>query len=358
MPTKELTSFIEHARKKGMDHSTIRMLLLSAGWKEKEIAQAVSAQGLDMSVPTPPDVAGAREAFLHLLSFAGLYTLVVSLAVLFFQYINRALPDAAYPMYSQSADFSGIRMSMAAIIVSFPLLLWMTSLIHKEITQHPEKAWSGIRRWLTYLTLFVASTAMMIDVITLIFSLLEGELSLRFLLKVAVVFLLAGGTFLYYFSSLKSSVSEMKKRNRIFGSVTAITVLVASVWGIFIVGSPETGRKQKFDDLRLQHLRTISSEIYSIVYDDGTPRSYTESAEPVEPIPNNLQVVMDQALYTRPEIIDPETGEVYDYSISGEYVFELCANFAFERDERYDIFWNHPAGYNCFEFDTRERNRY
>ena len=35
MPSK-LESFIAHARSKGMDHQTIRMLLLSSGWKEKD----------------------------------------------------------------------------------------------------------------------------------------------------------------------------------------------------------------------------------------------------------------------------------------------------------------------------------
>lgn len=354
MPTN-LEKFIEHARSKGMDHSTIRMLLLSAGWKEKEIAQALSAQGLDMEVPTPPDVGGAREAFLHLLSFAGLYTLIISLAVLLFQYINRALPDPANPMYSDTADYSGIRMSMAAIIVSFPLLLWMTRLIHREISEHPQKAWSGIRRWLTYITLFVAATAMMVDVITLVFNLLEGELSLRFILKVLVVFLLSGGAFSYYFLALKSAPSQMKPINRYFGITATVVVLASFAWGIVIVGSPVTGRQQRFDELRIDNLREITSTIYSIVYDDRSPRDPTATPRPSVPLPRTLEEVQEQALYTRPVIEDPATGERYTYSITSQYTFELCADFAFSRDERYDLTWNHPAGYHCFTFDTRER---
>ena len=69
---QSLGTFIDHARQKGMDHATIRMLLLSAGWKEKEIARALTAQALDIPVPTPPDVGGAREAYLHLVAFAAL----------------------------------------------------------------------------------------------------------------------------------------------------------------------------------------------------------------------------------------------------------------------------------------------
>lgn len=356
--SSQLNEFIAHARKKGMDHSTIRMLLLSAGWKEKEIAQALSAEGLDMPVPTPPDVGGAREAFLHLLSFAGLYTFVISLVILFFQYINRALPDAIERTYYANADFSGIRMSMAAVIVSFPLLVWMSRLIYREISEHPQKAWSGIRRWLTYITLFVAATSLMVDVITLVFSLLEGELSLRFLLKVFTVFLFAGGTFTYYFMSLKSEVSAMRGLNKVFLSLSSALVLVAVVWGIVIVGSPAAGRQQRFDELRLEDLRSIQSEIFSIIYDDKSPKPVTETPRPVKPLPSTLEDVQAQALYQRPNIVDPETGEPYEYTTSGNSSFTLCASFNFEVAERYEVFWNHPAGRHCFEFTTTERYSY
>lgn len=354
-----LNEFITHARKKGMDHSTIRMLLLSAGWKEKEIARALSAEGLDMPVPTPPDVGGAREGFMHLLSFASLYTLVISTVVLFFQYINRAFPDLAteYP-YSTTYDFSGIRWGMAAIIVSFPLLIWMVRLIHREITKHPEKAWSGIRRWLTYITLFVAASSLMVDVIVLVFSLLEGELSARFLLKVFTVLVIAGLTFVYYFLSLKTETSDYRSLNRNFFAATTVIVAAAFVWGIVIVGSPATQRERRFDERRLADLRQIHNEVYSIIYDDRTPKSAITTPRPVKALPRTLDEVTEQALYQYPSVTDPETGEPYEYRVISASRFELCATFNFERMERYDILWNHGAGRHCFEFNTAERNYY
>lgn len=204
-----LERFIAHAREKGMDHATIRMLLLSAGWKEKDIAQALTAESLTMPVPMPPDSGGAREAFLHLLAFASLYTTVISLVVLFFTYIDRLFPDPAFERpYYYDADLSTIRWSMAAIIVTFPIFLWVSRLLLREMRQSPERAWSAIRRWLTYLTLFIAAGALAGDFIALIYQLLEGELTIRFLLKVFVVFVLAGLTFTYYLLSLRSSSHE------------------------------------------------------------------------------------------------------------------------------------------------------
>jgi hypothetical protein len=91
----DLAAFLEHARSKGMDHGTIRMLLLSAGWKEKEVAKALAEHALEMPVPSPPDAGGARDAFLHLLTFAALYASAIAGVSLLFDYINRLLPDPA-----------------------------------------------------------------------------------------------------------------------------------------------------------------------------------------------------------------------------------------------------------------------
>ena len=147
-----LGAFIDHARQKGMDHATIRMLLLSAGWKEKEIARALTAQALDIPVPTPPDVGGAREAFLHLVAFAALYTAVIAGVMLLFDFINVLLPDPAMTQYgSVQAKWVGtaIRWEISALIVSFPLLIWLSWALVREMRATPDKARSPVRRWLT-----------------------------------------------------------------------------------------------------------------------------------------------------------------------------------------------------------------
>ena len=165
-PQSSLESFIAHARSKGMDHQTIRMLLLSAGWKEHDVAMAIGAEGLDVAVPTPPDAGGARDAFFHLLAFAGLYTSVVSFILLAFAYINRWFPDAALERYATDESFrDSIRWPLAALIVAFPIFLWMTRLLVKEMRSHSEKQSSGVRRWLTYLTLFLTALVLIVGAV-------------------------------------------------------------------------------------------------------------------------------------------------------------------------------------------------
>src|SRR3989344_5904847 len=356
MQNHPLEDFITHARKKGMDHATIRMLLLSSGWKERDIAQALSAEGLDMPVPVPTDGGSARDAFFHLINFAALYTFVISSITHFFQYINRFLPDAATDYSYMEGDYSGVRGGMAAVFVSFPLLLWMSKILQKEMYKNPEKSWGGVRRWLTYLTLFVAACALMGDVITLIFSLLEGELSLRFLLKVLTVFLFAGLTFTYYFLALKISPSSpaSKKLNTNFLSITAVIATFTIVWGLWLSGSPAAQRIKKFDDRRVEQLRIIHGEVVNIAYGN---EPYRPETTPKNPIPQTLEEVQASAFYQRPEITDPETGAPYEYRVINRTTYELCAVFSTVRDDRYDIQWNHAAGRYCYTLDVTDTTK-
>ncbi len=352
-----LTDFIAHARKKEMDHQTIRMLLLSAGWKEKDIASALTEQALDMPVPMPTDSGGAREAFFHLLTFASLYASVIALIVLFFTYINRLFPDAALGEGYYQSDLSSIRWSMAAVIVAFPLFILLSRFLLKEMRTHPERAWSAIRRWLTYLTLFVAAMALLGDVITLVFRLLEGELTVRFLLKVLVVMIAAGMTFTYYFVSLKTSVADphMKKFHRSFGIAATVIALIAVIWGITLAGSPIEERSRKFDDRRIEDIRAIQSEVLNIVLDKTRYEAIADRVV-VNPIPATLEEVAAKATYEKLTILDPETGDPYGYQKVDDSHFRVCAVFNMIRDEQYEIFWNHAAGEKCFEFDVMDAN--
>lgn len=350
-----LHDFIAHARKKGMDHQTIRMLLLSYGWKEKDITQALTKETLDMDVPMPPDMGGAREAFFHLLTFASFFTTVISLLVLYFKYINILFPDLASSdrYYQSSFDLSGVRWSIAAIIVAFPLFLWLSRFLLKEMRAHPERSWSGIRRWLTYVTLFVAATAIMGDVITLVFQLLGGGLSVRFILKVLTVLIVAGLSFSYYFLSLRMPVNAKKTRDmhRIFGATGAAIVLIAIVWGVSLAGSPMSERLRKFDERRIEHFGAIRNEASAITLDQSRFEPPQERRM-VNPLPQSLEEMQEQVVYQQIQITDPETGEPYGYNILNESTFELCADFNAPRDEPYDIFWNHDAGTQCFTIDV------
>ena len=56
---------------------------------------------------------------------------------------------------------------------------------------------------LEYMTLFVAAGVIIGDVVTLIYNLLGGEITIRFMLKVLVVAFIAGSVFWYYLPDIR-----------------------------------------------------------------------------------------------------------------------------------------------------------
>ena len=206
--TNELQTFVKDALERRIPRHDIHHVLLSAGWQEDQIAAALGLYAdvdFPIAVPRYKPYFSARETFMYLLLFVCLYISAFNFGALLFNFINRWLPDLQnYGM----ADVSGIRMSVASLIVAFPLYLWLTSIMLGAIRKNSENKSSKIRKWLTYLTLFVAAGVIIGDLITLLYNLLGGELTLRFMLKVLTVLVIALLIFGYYLWDLRKEEKE------------------------------------------------------------------------------------------------------------------------------------------------------
>lgn len=209
---EKLSTFIEHARQRGIDHATIFLLLQSHGWKDREIAEACAARELLIPVPVRTDAGSARDAFFHLLAFTALGISASAVIFLFFTYIDLAFPDPAERGTSSLYDFtlSGIRHGLALLIVAWPTFLLVWWFLLREIHRIPEKAKTGVRRWLAYLFLFAGVVTIMGDVIVVINYLVDGDLTVRFLLKVLVLFVIPGALSLYLALVLRSETEAVK----------------------------------------------------------------------------------------------------------------------------------------------------
>jgi hypothetical protein len=351
----DLSAFLEHARSKGMDHGTIRMLLLSAGWKEKDVARALAAHALEMPVPAPPDTGGARDAFLHLTAFAALYASAIAGVSLLFAYVNRLLPDPAFREQARyaAAALSGMRWSLAVLVVAFPAFLLLSRFLLREVRREPERAWSAVRRWLTYLTLFVAAVTLAVDFITLVYFFLEGDISVRFLVKVAIVGAIAALAFRYYLAAVRMPARELaaSRLHRGYGAIAAAIAAVTVVGGIAFVGSPVSERLRKLDGQRVEDLRGIRSAADRYCLGPNARRPDGAPPVMVNPIPASLDELARLAVEERPNVADPATGEPYGWRVTGDSSFEVCATFDAPRDEPFEVEWNHPAGRACFTFD-------
>jgi len=208
--TQELESFVREALTRGCTREDVERAMLAAGWSQEQARSALGAYAtvdFPVPVPRPRPYLSAREAFLYLVMFSTLYLSAYNLGSLLFDFINRAFPDPAARDYSGMVD-DNIRWSVASLIIAFPAFILVSRYIHRELVRNPVKRLSTIRRWLTYITLFIAASFLIGDLITLVYNLLGGELTVRFLLKVTTVAAIAGTTFGYYLWDLRREERE------------------------------------------------------------------------------------------------------------------------------------------------------
>jgi hypothetical protein len=208
----ELLDFVRHALGRGVPRSQIEDALRRGGWTTDQIRAALTAFAeIDFPIPVPRarPYLSAREAFIYLVLFGTMYASAYNLGSLLFDFINRAFPDASqsFEGYDEYARQS-IRWAISWLIVAFPVFLYLSWLTERDIARDPMKRASKVRRWLTYLTLFSAACALLGDVATLVYNVLGGELTVRFLLKVLTVAFIAGTAFVYYLRDLRHDEVE------------------------------------------------------------------------------------------------------------------------------------------------------
>jgi len=201
-----LIEFTERAIAKGLERDEISQALSAAGWSTGEIATALDAFAtvdFPLPVPKPKPRVSARAAFIYLLLFSSLYTSIWSFVSLVFNLINKAMPDPATDRLAHINLSDGIRWDIAVLTVFFPLFLFMFRVDIRARAHDSGRQASNVRKWLTYLTLFLAATCLACDVVGLVYYFLIGEFSSRLLLKVITLAIVASGVFAYFLNDVR-----------------------------------------------------------------------------------------------------------------------------------------------------------
>ena len=210
-PTQDLERFVRESLARGLPRESIEAALASAGWPAEQTRVALDAYAavdFPVPVPRPRPYLSAREAFLYLVLFSTLYVAAWHLGSLIFDLLNQALPDPADSDYRRERIDESIRWSTASVLIAFPVFVYMARYLSLELARSPVKRLSAVRRWLTYLTLFFASSVLIGDMITLLYNALGGETTVRFVLKVLVAAAIAGSIFLFYLRDLRHEERE------------------------------------------------------------------------------------------------------------------------------------------------------
>jgi hypothetical protein len=253
-----------------------------------------------------------KDFFLWAGAMVAAYGSVIAFITLLFQYINHVYPDPLQSMYFAMPYSGPMRAAMACLIVLVPVAVLLMRLIRRDIQKDRSKADLWVRRWALVLTIFVAGTAVVIDLITLVNYFLGGDLTTRFLLKVIVLLLVAGASFLHFFADLRGYWMKHPERARMVAwGVTAVVVLTILA-GFVIMGSPAQVRLYRFDEQKVNDLQTIQWEIVNYWQQkEALPNTFAELEDPLKG-------------WTAPQ--DPQ-GQAYRYEKTGDMSFKLCATF-------------------------------
>ena len=210
--TDDLIGFVRDALNRGASRDEIGAVLLGAGWSEAQVASAIEGFAdvdFPIAVPRPRPSVSAREAFEYLVLFGTLYFSAFALGQLLFQFINLAFPDPLWSELRVIAITGAIRWSISSLVVSTPVFLFVARSNSRKIEASPVMRASPVRGWLTYLTLAVAASLLIGDGTSLVYNLLGGEMTMRFLLKAATIGAIAGTAFAYYLSDLRRDEREL-----------------------------------------------------------------------------------------------------------------------------------------------------
>lgn len=289
---------------------------------------------------------GPKDVFFYLLNILTFYISTVAFIVLYVQYVNALFPDPLSFNYSGLVEL--IRWATSVLFVAVPVYILTSWLLGRDLAKDKRKRELKLRKWLIYLTLFVSAVTIIIDLMVFVYNFLGGDLTTQFFLKICVVLAVAAAVFGYY-------VWELRRKDiktnvpKILAWTISTFVLASIVVGFFIVGTPSTQRDRRFDEERVWDLQSLQSQTVNYwIQKERLPESLNELEDGISGfiVPT-----------------DPETGEMYEYIVVGEFTFELCAVFKTASNDmgivskearslypydKYEQNWSHGEGRECF----------
>jgi len=288
--------------------------------------------------PTKPKTT-AKDFFLQLAVIVALYWATGSLMDLLYTVINVAFPQVnSYSYFGANS----ISFPVASLVVVFPLFLLLSWFIEKGYTENPEKKELGVRKWLTYLTLFAAGLILVGSLVFVIYLFLDGrELTAGFLLKVLAWLVVAGIIFGYYLQDIRNKIRGSQRK--IWAGLSTLVILISVILGFVVIGSPRSQQLQRYDDQKISDLRNIQGQVVN----------YWQQKKK---LPESLVNLKDSLSYNVVPV-DSQTKAQFEYKVTGPTNFELCAVFNKDSQASSPVTrpvygpqdnWAHTVGHYCF----------
>ena len=292
----------------------------------------------------------ALHFFLYLVSFLSLCFVSTGAGAILFQLINKNFDTITRYDYLGYFSQYAIKYGIAALIIATPVYFILMFLISKYIREGRIEETSKVRKWLTYIVLFLTSATILGDLISLVYNMLGGDIVARFILKVVVVLVIAGAVFSYYLIDMrrKNMAGQSYMINKVFAGASLLAILITVVLGFTIIDSPFASRDKKIDSQTVSDVRRIDSDV----------KNYYRKNNLLPSDINDLQ----SSSYRSPSEVDMRVS----YEKVSETDYKLCAEFKrsssdYKKDQSSYVSrtmeeWKHEKGNFCFDRDIRDVN--
>ncbi|HSW47554.1 MAG TPA: DUF5671 domain-containing protein [Candidatus Saccharimonadales bacterium] len=217
MANSSITDYIKKSQSEEKSEIEIRSNLAQAGWDGKSIDDGFHAINNTNAVPTPPsDVprpptgyANMWDAFEHILMFISLYFMSTAFAMLLHQFTDKWAPGVAnttsyYGYFGLTNYYDWIlKSSLACVMVTFPLFAYFHLDLNKRTLKNPLLRSIRVRKQLIYFTLIITFLILVKKIIETIFNLLNGDVSMNFVLHLIITVAVSGAVFIFYLHQVK-----------------------------------------------------------------------------------------------------------------------------------------------------------
>ena len=278
-------------------------------------------------------------------SLVTLYVSVTTLLVLLFNIINVVFPDALTYYSTSEGARAAIRTAIATTVVFFPAYLVLMRYSNRMRLSTTQGEYTSVMRWLIYLSLLIAGLILLGDLVTLLLYFLNGEITMRFILKVIVLFVVIGAVFYYYLQDVRGHFRTRQKEVRYYAGAALGLTLLAVVIGLMHIEAPQMIRDQRLDDQMVADLQGIQYTVDNYYQVNGA-------------LPTDLST-----LYAKGNAPIPPTagknGEpaAYEYIPKDATHYQVCATFLTDNTKLAQqqarpiggVDWSHTTGRNCFD---------
>ncbi len=280
-------------------------------------------------------------------AFITLFTSISGLITLLFGIINMNFPDAAEGYWGYESAQSTVRYAIALLVVFFPAFVFLTRKVN-QARRNESSLYHSLTRWVLYIALLIGGLVLLGDLVAVILTFLNGELTTRFLLKALTILVVVGGAMYYYWQDSKEYWKTREQQSIMIGGVVAVVVIASIVYGYTRIDSPQVVRESRIDQQQLVDLQDMQWRIEAF---------HAENEE----LPERIEEVYNDGIDMP---VAPEERAAYEYEVTGDLSYELCATFASATPESERMMskpmfdpaynpnnynWEHDEGKKCFE---------